>query len=58
MIKTIKYNLPENIILTTEVLNTYILQFWNEIFTPIIEGDNPKHLMILCKVKYGVITLE
>lgn len=52
MIKTIKYNLPENIMLTTEVLNTYISQFWNEVFAPII-GVNTKHLMIICKVKYG-----
>jgi len=52
MIKTIKYNLTENIILTSEILNSYISQFFNEVFSPIIEV-NPKHLMIICKVKYG-----
>ena len=54
MIKTIKYNLTNGLILTTEVLNSYILKFWNEIFASIIEADHPKHLMIICKVKYGV----
>lgn len=51
MIKTIKYNLAESIILTNEVLNTYISQFWNEIFVPINDENQPKYLMILCKIK-------
>nr|YP_010046529.1 DNA polymerase [Thelephora aurantiotincta]QPJ78312.1 DNA polymerase [Thelephora aurantiotincta] len=53
MIKTQKYNLNSNLILTNEVLNSYVLRFWGEVFTPLIEGDQPIHLMILCKVKYG-----
>lgn len=48
----LKYNL-NNLILTNEVLNSYILRFWSEVFAPLIEGEQPKHLMILCKVKYG-----
>jgi hypothetical protein len=56
MIKTTKYILPENVILTSEILNTYISQFWSEVFAPINDGDHPKHLMILCKVKYYDIT--
>ena len=35
MIKTIKYNL-NNLLLTNEVLNSYILRFWNDIFSPLL----------------------
>ena len=53
MIKNKTYNLNQQIILTNEVLNTYVLQFWNEVFAPIKQNEKVKHLMVLCKVKYS-----
>ena len=52
MIKNINYILPSQSILTNEVLKSYLLQFWNEVFTP-IQNDTVKHLMVLCKVRYS-----
>jgi len=52
MLKYKSYNLNSKIILTNEVLNSYILQFWNEVFTSIVENGEIKHLMVLCKIKY------
>ena len=51
MIKNLTYNLNK-ILLTNEVLNSYVLQFWGEAFT-FINKDSVKHLMVLCKVKYS-----
>jgi hypothetical protein len=54
MIKYQSYNLNNKIILTNEVLNTYIIKFWEDVFSPIIESSKGvKHLMIICKVKYS-----
>lgn len=58
MIKYITYNLNQNLILTNEVLNAHLLQFWNEVFTPIQKNETVKHLMVLCKVKYSGIEGE
>nr|AQU12775.1 DNA polymerase [Thelephora ganbajun] len=52
MIKTIKYNL-NNLMVTNEVLNSYILRFWDDVFAPLIQDGSIKHLMVLCKVKYS-----
>ena len=52
MIKTIKYNL-NNLILTNEVLNSYILRFFDEVFATLKQEGTLKHLMVLCKVKYS-----
>jgi hypothetical protein len=52
MIKTLTYNLNK-ILLTNEVLNSYVLQFWDEIFPSFNENEPVKHLMVLCKVKYS-----
>jgi DNA polymerase type B, organellar and viral len=48
MIKTQTYTL-HNLLLTNEVLGSYINHFWNDIFTPIQES---KHLMLMCKVEF------
>lgn len=53
MIKYITYKLNKELILTNEVLNAHILQFWNEVFAPINQSETVKHLMVLCKVKYS-----
>jgi len=52
MIKNLTYNLNK-ILLTNEVLNSYVLQFWNEIFPSFNKNEPVKHLMVLCKVKYS-----
>ncbi|SRR5882762_4468390 len=53
MIKYQTYNINK-IILTNEVLNSYIIKFWQDVFSPIIENSKAvKHLMIICKVKYS-----
>jgi len=49
MIKTQTYSI-KNLILTSEVLELYINNFWNDIFTPIQEN---KHLMLICKVEFN-----
>jgi hypothetical protein len=53
MIKTTNYKLNSKIILSNEVLNTFILKFWEDVFTPLIQDGSLKHLMVLCKVKYS-----
>jgi hypothetical protein len=53
MIKFKNYFLKKEVVLTGEVLSTYVLQFWNEVFAPIIQNNKVKHLMVLCKVKYS-----
>ena len=51
MIKNLTFNLNK-ILLTNEVLNTHVLQFWGEVFTS-FNKESVKHLMVLCKVKYS-----
>jgi len=51
MIQTKTYNIT-NQILTNEVLKSFVTKFWEETFTPLVENNVSKHLMILCKVKY------
>jgi hypothetical protein len=51
MIKYQKYNLNK-ILLTNEVLNSFIFKFLEDVFELIIKKDT-KHLMIICKVKYS-----
>jgi hypothetical protein len=53
MIQHKTYNIPNQIILSQEVLNNYLLKFWGDVFNPINENDKIKHLMVLCKVKYS-----
>jgi hypothetical protein len=53
MIKYITYNSNKELILTHEVLNSYVLKFWNEVFDQINQSEKVKHLMVLCKVKYS-----
>jgi hypothetical protein len=48
MIQTQTYTL-KILLLTNEVLESYINQFWNDVFTPIKEN---KHLMLMCKVEF------
>lgn len=38
------------------MLNVYINNFWNEIFSPLIKSED-KHLMVLCKVEFSDSTL-
>ena len=53
MIKNLTYTLNKEILLTNEVLNNHVLQFWNEIFPSFNQNETVKHLMVLCKVKYS-----
>jgi len=52
MVQNKSYLLKNNIILTNSILASYVTRFWNEVFTPIIQGGEQYHLMILCKVQY------
>lgn len=49
--KTSKIN--QQLILTNEVLKSYVLKFWNDVFSKINQQNKTKHLMVLCKVKYS-----
>jgi hypothetical protein len=49
MVKYQTYSL-NNLMLTNQILEAYITNFWNDIFTSI--KDN-KHLMLLCKVEFN-----
>jgi hypothetical protein len=49
MIKIKSYPILD-VLLTKKVLNVYISQFWNEIFSPI---KNSKHLWLMVKVNYS-----
>jgi len=53
MIKNLTYNLNKDVLLTNEVLNSYVLQFWNDAFASVNQSDPVKHLMVLCKIKYS-----
>jgi hypothetical protein len=47
------YNISKNIVITNEVLSSYITRFWDEAFTPLINKGETYHLMILCKIAYS-----
>ena len=49
MIKFQTYNL-NNLILTNQLLESYINKFWNDVFSPVKDS---KHLMIMCKVEFN-----
>jgi len=51
MIKTITYPIKD-LFLVKGVVSTYILRFWNEIYSPIIKLNSNQHLMILVKVEF------
>ena len=52
MLKFKNYKLTKTIV-TDEVLNAYINNFWNDVFTPINKSNTPKHLLLLCKVEFN-----
>lgn len=53
MIKSQTYFINK-LILTNEVLETYINNFWINIFNyMMLEGKNTKHLMLMCKVEFS-----
>lgn len=52
MIKFQSYSL-NNIILTNEVLTAYINNFWNDIFTNLLQNSKKVHLMLMIKVVYN-----
>jgi len=49
MVKFQSYS-TNNLLLTKEVLESYITNFWNDIFTSIKDS---KHLMLMCKVDFN-----
>ena len=51
MLKYKTYTLTKNTMLSNEILVAYINNFWNDIFTPIINSSE-KHLMLMCKVEF------
>lgn len=53
MIQTKTYSI-KNLLLTNKVLEAYINNFWDDIFSPI--KDN-QHLMLMCKIQYSEIEL-
>ena len=53
MITQKTYKINQQLILTNELLKSYVLKFWNDVFSYINQKDKTKHLMVLCKVKYS-----
>lgn len=57
MIKQKIYQIDQELILTNEVLQSYVNRFWEDVYAPCeanaIKGNKQKHLMILCKIKYS-----
>ena len=51
MLQFKNYKLTKTIV-TDEVLNAYINNFWNDVFTPINKSNAPKHLLLMCKVVF------
>jgi hypothetical protein len=49
MIKNQTYNL-KHVLLTNELLDAYINNFWNDVFSSI---GSDKHLLLMCKVQYS-----
>ena len=52
MIRHHSFNLNK-VILTNEILKSYIIKFWTEVFKQLVIGSKDTHLMIICKVKYS-----
>lgn len=53
MIKYQTYSL-NNLLLSPQVLEAYITNFWNDIFAPLTKTKTSKeHLMILCKAEFN-----
>ena len=52
MLQFKNYKLTKTIV-TDEVLNAYINNFWNDVFTPINNSKSPKHLLLMCKVVFA-----
>jgi hypothetical protein len=52
MIQQQTYKINQHLILTNEVLNSYITNFWDDVFSN-INQNKIKHLMVLCKVRYS-----
>lgn len=54
MIKYKTYDISNHIILTNEVLNSFIIKFWDDVYKPMINKlGQSKHFMVICKVKYN-----
>jgi hypothetical protein len=51
MLQLKNYKIQKTIV-TNEVLNAYITHFWNDVFKPINNLSNSKHLMLMCKVEF------
>lgn len=49
MIKTKTYPIVNNLLLTNEILGSYINNFWSDVFTNI---KDTSHLMLMCKVQF------
>src|SRR5258706_8371419 len=49
MIKIKTYPIASDISLTNEILNSYITNFWNDIYKNI---KDTSHLMLMCKVQF------
>jgi hypothetical protein len=58
MIQQNIYKINQQLTLTNEVLNSYILRFWEDVFSNINQNNKVKHLMVLCKVKYSEVESE
>ncbi len=41
-----------NLLLTNEIVTSYVDNFWNDVFTPLTSNNKDKHLLILVKVHY------
>jgi len=52
LIKLHTYSI-DKLLLTNEVLEAYISNFWSDIFNNIIADGNTKHLMLMCKVEFN-----
>jgi hypothetical protein len=51
-------NSINNSLLTNKVLEAYITNFWNEIFSPVVKASlAPKHLMLMCQIEFTDSTL-
>jgi hypothetical protein len=49
MINTKTYPIVNNVLLTNEILDSYINNFWSDVFTNI---KDTSHLMLMCKVQF------
>ena len=41
-----------NLLLTNEIVTSYVDNFWNDIFNHLTSNNKDKHLLILVKVHY------